>query len=119
MQNHRGEQKEGQVCDDMRPQALALTSSAIRPNSLARSPYAKCKPAAQQKHRTEQRPENCVDLFSVHQKSLRTGECVRSGLTPNIPIRVGIALRPFRSVTAAMRITQLIFSRMLQPAKPD
>jgi hypothetical protein len=67
LHDQRREQKERQTFDDMRPQTLALHSSAIRQKPLARSPHAESKPAPHQEHRRQQRPENDVEhVVGVH-----------------------------------------------------
>jgi hypothetical protein len=67
IQNERAEQKMEHVSDGMRPQALALASTALSRQSFARSPDTKSKPKPHQKHQDKQRPENGVKcFFGVH-----------------------------------------------------
>src|SRR6185503_5766812 len=67
IQNERAEQKMEHVSDDVRPQALALASTALGRQSFARSPDTKSKPKPHQKHQDKQRPENGVKcFFGIH-----------------------------------------------------
>src|SRR5688500_5359757 len=73
-QNQRREQKLEQTFDGTRPKALALTSSAIRQNSLAGSGYVKRKPGPHRRPQNQQRPENRIaDFFGVHTKCSPAG----------------------------------------------